>query len=198
MNEPVLQTTLSGYWQHERVLLRRKILAISPVFQIFDLEGRSLLYCNQKLFRLKEDIRVWSDETRQTELLRIKARAVIDFSAAYDVFDATTDQKVGVLRRKGWSSLVRDEWEILDAADTVIGRIREDGMFWIRRLLTNLIPQHFTFEVGGVTVGELQQHFNPFVFKADLDLSADRARRLDRRLAYAAGLLLMAMEGRQQ
>ena len=46
-------------------------------------------------------------------------------------------------------------------------------------------------------VAAIKQAWNPIVFKAEMDLSADHARRLDRRLAMAAGILLMAIEGRQ-
>jgi hypothetical protein len=188
----------SGCWyEHDRVLLRRKVLAIAPVFQILDPQGGSLLYCQQKLFKLKEDIRVYADESKQRELLTIKARSVIDFSAAYDVVDAQTGEKVGVLKRKGLKSMLRDEWDVLDANDVSIGKVQEDGLFWLRRLV-NWVPQSYAITLGDAQVGAIKQAWNPLVFKAEMDLSADRERRFDRRLALATGILLMAIEGRQQ
>jgi len=187
-----------AWWEHDVVLLRRKVLAIAPVFQVFDQQGGPLLYCQQKLFKLKEDIRVYSDDTKTKEMLTIKARSVLDFSAAYDVFDSQTQEKIGALRRKGFTSLVRDEWQILDLSDNVVGKVQEDGLFWLRRLLTNLVPQGFSIDLGGTRVGAIKQAFNPFVFKATMDLSLDKERKLDRRIALAAGILLMAIEGRQQ
>jgi hypothetical protein len=50
---------------------------------------------------------------------------VIDWSAAYDIIDPLAKQKVGAMRRKGWSSLVRDEWIILNAHDQQIGTVKE-------------------------------------------------------------------------
>ncbi|HCF62064.1 MAG TPA: hypothetical protein DFS52_29230 [Myxococcales bacterium] len=185
------------WWEHDRVLLRRKVLAIAPVFQILDPQGGSLLYCQQKLFKLKEDIRVYADDSKQRELLTIKARSIIDFSAVYDVVDAQTGEKVGALRRKGLKSMLRDEWEILDLNDSTVGRIQEDGLFWLRRILANWVPQSFSVWYGESQVAAIKQAWNPIVFKAEMDLSADHARRLDRRLAMAAGILLMAIEGRQ-
>jgi uncharacterized protein YxjI len=186
------------WWEQDRVLLRRKVLAIAPVFQILDLQGASLLYCQQKLFKLKEDIRVFADETKQRELITIKARNIIDISATYDVVDAQTGDALGALRRRGLKSMLRDEWELLGAGDQVIGQIQEDGLYLLRRVLTSLVPQTFSITLGGAKVGEVRQRFNPFVFKAEMDLSADTGRKLDRRLALAAGILLMAIEGRQQ
>jgi len=42
-----------------------------------------------------------------------------------------------------------------------------------------------------------KQHRNPFVLKYDLDLSQNYERKLDRRIAIAAGILLCAIEGQQ-
>ena len=55
----------------------------------------------QKAFKLKEDIRLYTGEDMQTEVLSIQARQVLDFSAAYDVIDSATRMKVGALKRKG-------------------------------------------------------------------------------------------------
>jgi len=129
----------------------------------------------------------------------MKARQVLDISATYDVVDSTTDSKVGALQRRGLRSMVRDDWRILDADDNEIGVIREDSTFLalVRRLLIKIIPQTFYAEIEGRRVLELRQPFSLFVLKTDLDFSADTERRLDRRLGIAAGVLLSAIEGRQ-
>ena len=87
--------------------------------------GQLVLYSEQKAFKLREDIRLYSDETKAEELITISARSIIDFSAAYDVVDATTGERVGALRRKGLSSILRDEWLILDVDEIELGRINE-------------------------------------------------------------------------
>ena len=56
----------------------------------------------------REDIRVYTDETKSDERVIIKARSIIDFGAAYDVIDSKQQQKVGALKRKGWSSRKRE------------------------------------------------------------------------------------------
>ena len=151
------------------------------------------------MFKLREDIRVFSDESKSQEVLMIKARQFIDFSAAYDVVDSATGQKIGALRRKGLASMLRDEWEILDVSDNVIGKLFEDsmGLALIRRFLSNLVPQNYDITMGADRVADLKQNFNPFTYELNLDFSMDINHRLDRRLGIAAGILLAAVEGRQ-
>lgn len=185
----------------DQYLARRKLLTFfTPKFHVYDTMGQLVAYVEQKAFKLKEDITVFADEEKQRPLLSIKARQVIDFSAAYDVVDASTQQDVGALRRKGWKSILRDEWVLLGPTEQELGRIQEDSqlMATLRRFLSNLIPQRYHIEVEGRPAGEIRQHFNPFVLKHDVDLRADTGRRLDRRLALAAVVLLQAIEGRQE
>jgi hypothetical protein len=153
------------------------------------------------MFKLKEDIRLYSDETKSQELLQIKARQIIDFSAAYDVIDSATGQKIGAMRRKGFRSMVRDEWDMMDASDLVIGKLFEDNISQalLRRfLLGSFLPQNYDISMGEQRVGDLKQRFNLLRYELILDFSMDPMRLLDRRLGIAAGILLAAIEGRQQ
>ena len=186
-------------FNHDRFHARAKVFDISPKFFFYDLQGQKIGFLKQKLFKLKEDIRLYGDETMAQELLTIKARKILDISTVYDVTDSSSQQKVGALKRRGMKSILRDEWMILDASDLEIGRIREDSaaLALVRRFLTNIIPQKYQFEAGGQMVGTARQRWNPFVLKMDVDVSADTSRRLDRRLVAAAIVLLLAVEGKQ-
>jgi hypothetical protein len=197
MNDPDRKTALA--FSHDRFQARSRVFDISPKFFFLDTHGRTIGFTKQKLFKLKEDIRLFADETMAQELLTIKARKILDWSSNYDVTDSVTHEKVGTLKRKGMKSLLRDEWIILDAAEREVGLIREDNaaLALVRRFLTNIIPQKFDFEAGGTRVGTARQAWNPFVLKMDVDVSMDTARKLDRRLVAAAVILLLAVEGRQ-
>ncbi|MBX7221198.1 MAG: hypothetical protein K1Y36_14715 [Blastocatellia bacterium] len=180
--------------------IRKQVFSLlAQKFRFFDANDRLLYFCEQKAFKLKEDIRVYADEAKTQELLWIQARQILDFSAAYDVYDSVRQEKVGVLRRKGLKSMLRDEWEILDPWDRPMGMIQEDStaLALIRRLLTNLVPQSFHVTLYNQEVAHLKQHFNPFVLSYTLDLNADTQGIFDRRLAVAASLLILAIEGRQ-
>jgi uncharacterized protein YxjI len=184
-------------------LIRRKMLKIfGGTFWIYGEDGEAgptLFHIKQKAFKLREDIRVYSDEALQDEVLTITARQIIDWSAAYDVVDTATGESVGVLRRRGARSILRDEWEILDSGERHIATLREDSMALalVRRFVTNLIPQSFSIEMDGQEIGEFKQNFNPFIWKLTLDFTADPSEQLDRRLGVAAGILVAAIEGRQ-
>ncbi len=188
-------------FSHATYLIRRKVFTfLGAAFHVYGPSGDVLFYSKQKAFKLKEDIRVYTGEDMQAEVLTIKARQILDFSAAYDVVDARSGAKVGALKRKGWSSMIRDSWIYMDPSDREIGTIEEDslGLALVRRFLFNLIPQAFHGAMGGQTVVTYKQNFNPFVHKITADFTHDRANRLDRRLGLAAGILLVAIEGRQQ
>jgi len=187
-------------FQHNQYLVRRKVFTIAGAkFHVFDPAGNLVFFSKMKAFKLREDIRLYGDESMNRELLLIKARQIIDFSAAYDVFDAATREKVGVFKRKGLKSILRDEWFIMDAGDREIGVIREDSLLksLLRRFLTNLIPQTYHAEIQGTTVCIYKQNFNPFVLKLSVDFSMDTRSLFDRRLGIAGAILLGAIEGRQ-
>jgi hypothetical protein len=191
---------MNPIFEHSSYVLRRQVFALTGKFRFYDPLENLVMFSEQKMFRLREDIRVYSDESKQTEVLMIQARQIIDFSAAYDVIDSATGAKVGVLRRKGWRSLLRDEWEVLDAQDQPIGLMFEDsmGLALLRRfILGSLLPQNYDLTVNSVRAADLKQRFNLFRYELDLDLSGNTARQLDPRLALAAAILLAAVEGKQ-
>ena len=169
--------------------------------RVYDSAGRFCFLADQKGWGAKRDIRVYTDEDKQDEVMAITSKQLLGFSAAYDVTDTTTGEKVGALRRRGLKSMVRDEWAIMNAEDVEIGTIKEDNavLALLRRFLTNLIPQKYEAEVDGSTVCTLRQNLNPFALKLTVDFSPDEyTKALDRRLGLAAAVLLCAVEGRER
>ena len=190
-------------YRHDHLEARRQVFKVfGAAFHLRTIDGLLLAYSKQKAFKLKEDIRVFADEEQTVELLHIQADRVIDFSAAYRVVDAQAGEPIGALRRKGWSSMLRDSWEVLDPQGTVRARVLEDSQFkaLVRRFIdwaTILMPQKFLIQVDGQTVATMKQNHNPFVQKYFVDLSLDAEGLLPRPLAVAAVILLLAIEGRQ-
>ncbi len=197
----MVEHELATRFTHPTYVVRRQVFKIfGAAFHIYDPNGELAFYSKQKAFKLREDIRLFTDESMTTEVLTIHARQIVDFSAAYDVIDTASGEKVGALKRKGWSSMLRDQWILMDASDNEIGHIKEDAMALalVRRFLTNLIPQSYNVVAGDRQLATMKQRFNPFIFKLDLDFTADTEGLLDRRLGLAAAVLLGAIEGRQQ
>lgn len=199
----------------EQYTIRRKLLRLfGASFHIFDAHGQVVGFCNQKAFRFREDIRFYTDESKQTELFAMKARSVLDFSTTYDV-ELPDGTRLGSLRRKGIaSSLVRDEWNVFgppeDPADPAsapqIGVIHEDsvGKALLRRfieLAAVIFPQSFTLaRADGTPIAVFRQHFNPFIYRLGIaiDPAFEQDEHFDDLLILAAGCLIAAIEGRQE
>lgn len=185
----------------DRFTLRKQVLALTGVFRLSDETGQVVAYCRQKMFKLREDIRVYTNESQDQELLYIQARQIIDFSAAYDVVDSLQGTKVGALRRRGMRSILRDQWDVLAPNDEVVGTLIEDDATRaaLRRLLLGrLLPQDYDITIDGQRVMDLKQRFNLFRYELDLDFTPDATRRFDHRLGIAAAILLGVIEGKQE
>lgn len=132
--------------------LRFRLISLGPQINVVDASGQSVAYVKQKMFRLKEDVEVFTDESRRTPLWRMKADRIIDWSAAYRITD-TSGAVLGTLRRKGARSLWRATYVITDPNDQVMGGIHEKDP-WIKVLdgLLSIVP----------ILGELSGYFlNP-------------------------------------
>lgn len=191
---------MTDRFDHPTYLIRKTVLQMfGATLHIYGPDESLVLYAKLKAFKLKEDIRLYTGEDMQTEVLTIKARQVLDFGATYDVFDPSIGQKVGGLRRKGLKSIIKDEWVILDDQDREIGLIQEDSMALalVRRFVLGFLPQSFEAIIAGAPICTFKQNWNPFVRKITVDFSGDPQRVLDRRLGMAAGVLLNVIEGKQ-
>lgn len=202
MSETDGKSEVKDYLDHDQYWIRRKVLKLfGGSFHVYDSKDNLVLFSSQKAFKLKEDIRVFSDESMNEERLTIKARSIIDFGAAYDVVDNSTGEKLGAFRRKGFKSMLKDSWEMLDNDDQLIARLEEKSgclALFARFAAPGLVPQTYQLEVGGQLAVTYVQRFNPFIFKLNVRLEQGSGEFLDPRMALAAGILLTVIEGRQQ
>ena len=185
-------------------LIRKKVLKIlGEAFHIYtdDSQTELLGYCELKAFKLKEDIRIYTDEKKTTELISIKARSILDFSAGYDVVDAQSGSSLGTFKRKGMKSLFKDTYILLDQQDQEYAELSEDSglLGLIRRFVpfaNILIPQifHLRGNDGGSSV-EYTQKMNPIVQR--LTVTGAQSGGFDPRVVLAGGMLLAAIEGKQ-
>lgn len=188
----------------EQYTIRRKVLKIfGASFHVYAPDGRVVAFCKQKAFKLREDIRLYTDETCGTELVVIKARQVIDFSATYDV-TLPTGQVLASLRRKGLAStFLKDSWLVFDPAGQQIATLTEKGgvlafmRHWIE-IVAALSPQTFTLErPGKPALAQYRTHFNLFVYRLGVSILADDPE-IDDLVVLACGCLIAAIEGRQK
>ncbi|MCJ7516663.1 MAG: hypothetical protein MUO18_01695, partial [Methanomassiliicoccales archaeon] len=73
-------------------------MAIGNKYWIEDGIGNILAFSKQKLLRLKEDVRVYSDENMEQELFRIQQQQIVDLWGTFAVIDSRTDGVLGYLR----------------------------------------------------------------------------------------------------
>ncbi|GGA45401.1 hypothetical protein [Paenibacillus physcomitrellae] len=182
-----------------KYVIRKKVFSLlGTKYHIYDENNQLVLYSEMKAFKFKEDIGLYKDETMSEELLRIRARSMVDFSATYDVTDSVTGEKIGALRRRGFKSILKDEWIILAPDDSESGRIKEDNSFLaLLRRFIHIIPQSYHVEIDGHKAPAYTQNINPLVTKVHCDFSQVNQQRFDPRLGLAAGILLCSIEGKQ-
>lgn len=106
-----------------------KIVALAPQIYVTDANNAPICYVKQKMFKLKEAVNVFTDNTQQQLLCQINADRVIDFSANYHFTDANGN-RFGAVRRKGMKSIFKAHYEILEN-DQVILTVQEDNA-WVK------------------------------------------------------------------
>jgi len=193
---------MSNPSNRERYTIRRKVLKVFGAgFHVYGANGEIVGYCQQKAFRLREDLRIYTDESMEKELFRIGTRQIIDFGATYDV-SLSDGSSLGSLRRRGMKSLVRDSWLVFRPGGEEVGKVIEDSatLAVLRRLLGDygsLIPQSFHIDLNnGRRLATFRTHFNPFIHKMGITIHEEDAE-VDDLMVLAAGCLLAAIEGRQ-
>ncbi len=106
-----------------------KIVALAPQLKVTDAAGEPVCYVKQKMFKLKEAVEVFTDDTRAEKLCEIKADRIIDFSAKYTFF-TNNDEAFGAIRRKGMRSIWKAHYEILDHETPELEIREENG--WVK------------------------------------------------------------------
>ncbi len=113
--------------------LNFKLIALAPRIRVYDATGREILYVHQKALALKEDVRIYSDESKTTELYRIKADRILDFSAKYHITDSVSGRELGAIKHRGFRSIWSSTYELYDATEQVTHVMTEDNP-WVKVL----------------------------------------------------------------
>lgn len=103
-----------------------KILAMAPQIYVRDATGNTVCYVKQKMFKLKEAVTVFRDQSKQQVLCTIQADRILDWSANYHFYDASGGS-FGSVRRKGMRSLWKAHYEVFDEAGNHSSTISEEN-----------------------------------------------------------------------
>jgi uncharacterized protein YxjI len=106
-----------------------KLLAFAPQVYVIDSTGAQILYVKQKLFKLKETVNIFSNDSQSQQLYSINADRIIDFSAKYNFTD-TQGTNLGAVKRQGMKSLWKASYQIMEG-DNEFFTIQEENP-WVR------------------------------------------------------------------
>lgn len=93
------------------ITFRFKLIALAPQIYVTDASGRTICYVKQKLFRFREKVEVFTDDTQQQLLATIEADRIIDWSARY-TFKSAAGGVIGAVGRRGMKSLWRAHYDV--------------------------------------------------------------------------------------
>ena len=116
-----------------------KLAAFASKISATDASGNEVLFVQQKAFKLKEDIRVYSNESKTEEKFVIKADRIIDFGANYHFFDAQGNECGGV-KREGMASLWKATYNISQGSNVDFQFKEENGWIKVLDALLSEIP----------------------------------------------------------
>jgi hypothetical protein len=111
--------------------LRFKLIALAPRIIVTDSTGQQVAFVHQKAFKLKEDIRIYSDESKSREIYRIGADKILDISAKYNFTDATNNQSLGYVQPKALRSIWRSTYVIYGVNGSPLYHVKEDNP-WVK------------------------------------------------------------------
>jgi uncharacterized protein YxjI len=213
-----VEASANGRFDRDRYFIQQRIRLMINQYEVYGLgdDGRSpgepVCFVEQKRMALKEDLRVFTDDTKSAEVFRFKARQVWDPRAVYSVTDPQ-GKPIGGLQKVFGKSLLRSTWRLLDPSGSVIGWAQERslGVALFRRLVGFVpylgdfadwlpIRYHFDYYLGaedddGPRVGGLERLVS-FRDRYVFDLAGDEQRAIDRRLAVALAVGMDALQAR--
>jgi hypothetical protein len=198
-------------FDYDRYLVDQLIRPVANLYRVTPLAvgetpaGPPIAYVRQKKLAIKEDIRFYADENQTQELFRVKARSMLDMGGSrYDIF--VEEERIGMIWHKFRESLLRSTWHIGGPDEQEVGLARESSTaVGIARRAIDLvpyvgefvpIPYNFEIVINGEVVGNMNRRFLRVRDQYVLDLSGDRERKIDRRIAVALAVGLDALQNR--
>ncbi|MER5332227.1 hypothetical protein [Micromonospora sp. NPDC002717] len=157
-------------------------------------EGGMLAFAQQKRLAFKEQVTIYTDDSKQQPLLGFKARQRLDIGATYDVTDHAGNP-IGLFRKDFAQSLLRSTWHVEQAGlPQITGQERSMPVALLRRFVDSLswLPYHFDFVAGGQPVFSVIKQWG----LRDRYVVQVQHPQIDRRLVIAMAIALDALQAR--
>jgi uncharacterized protein YxjI len=111
--------------------LRFKVIALAPQIYITDAHEMPVVYVRQKILNLREDVRIFRDDSKTEEVFRIHADRIIDIGARDSFFDSQTDQPLGSIKQRGLKTIWKAHYDLEDTSSKSTHDITEDNP-WVK------------------------------------------------------------------
>ena len=164
------------------------------IFRVLTHDGQIIMFVKHPVFRLREEFKVFADEGQTRPLLTIKSKQVIAINFSFDVTDEMSGRVLGTVQKRGFKSIVRDKFLILDPEGVEIGYMEEQGASILRRFIPLLTSKH-AIVMNGAQVAFVRQKFRFFTKEFDVEMTAGT---IDPRFVLACALLALIAEARRE
>jgi len=112
------------------------------------------------------------------------------------VLDSFSGVRLGSVRTRALSWMLRDAWDVLDPEDRVCGTMQEDTLSLVRRFL-RFWPGRHHIEIGGEVVALLVQQLR--IFRKVFSLQVlPAAQNVDARFLIACALVAVTADVRRE
>jgi uncharacterized protein YxjI len=165
--------------------------------------GPAIAFAQQKRGKLKEEVILYTDDTKTTELARFKARQMLDIKAQHDV-TGVEGKPLGMFSKNFKKSIIRSTWH-LERPDAPAATGQERSLFGaILRRVWGMIPYvgawlpaptyHFDFvtDEGAAPVLHIERQMK----LRDQYLLTMPDPTMDRRLAICVAVAMDAIQNR--
>jgi uncharacterized protein YxjI len=177
----------------QTLLVRQRITLMINRYEVKAADGGLVAFAEQKRMTLKEQVTLFTDESKRGVLAAFKARSVLDLGATYDVTDSS-GASIGLFRKDFAKSLLRSTWHVEQPGlGQVTGQERNFFVALLRRFSEiTFLPYHFDFEQNGTVVFSVAKNWGI----RDSYVVTVNDPRIDRRLVIAMAVGLDALQGR--
>lgn len=184
----------------QRLIVRQRIRMMVNQYEVHTMapdgsEGELVAFAQQKRLAFREQVTLYTDDTKQQPVLGFKARQVMDFAATYDITDAAGNP-IGQFRKDFKKSLLRSTWHVEQPGlGAMTGQERSTLVAILRRLSESVswLPYHFDFLLDGQVAFSVDKKWSALRDRYVVDIAQPQ---LDRRIVIAMAVALDALQGR--
>jgi uncharacterized protein YxjI len=189
-----------------RLLIRQRVRLMVNQYEVHmegadGSEGELVAFAQQKRMAFKEEVTIYTDDSKQHALFAFKARKRLDLSSTYDVTDPQ-GQPIGNFRKDFKASLLSSTWHLEQPGlGVTTGSERSKAIAIVRRIwdfipyvdsLPFAWPYHFDFTANEQETFSVIKKFG----LRDRYVVEIKDPRLDRRLVIAQAVALDALQHR--